>query len=157
MKWHQTAERLNAWIDQETTSNQTIWDIEEFEKTPSMGEAGTSKKSLAEMRKEAEDLKSEASAVLRDLKRQERQLKEELAQLKAGSKAYPKVLEHARSYIQRRLLEETGKAVEVHVMADLLDIRNEEWRNAVEGIFRRQQAGSRGAPGVCGGGLKNIQ
>ena len=27
VKWHQTAERLNAWIDQETTSNQTIWDI----------------------------------------------------------------------------------------------------------------------------------
>ena len=34
VKWRQTAERLNAWIDQETTSNQTIWDIEEFEKTP---------------------------------------------------------------------------------------------------------------------------
>ena len=53
-------------------------------------ELGTSEKvACGEMRKEAEDLKSEASAVLRDLKRQERQLKEELAQLKAGSKAYP--------------------------------------------------------------------
>lgn len=136
VKWRQTAERLNAWIDQETTSNQTIWDIEEFEKNTIDGEKlERLKKSIAEMRKEAEDLKSEAAAVLRDLKRQERQLKEELAQLKAGSKAYPKYLEHARSYIQRRLLEETGKAVEVHVMADLLDIRNEEWRNAVEGYL----------------------
>lgn len=136
VKWRQTAERLNIWADQETTSNQTLWDIEEFEKnTIDEEKLARLKKSIAEMRKEAEDEKSEAAGVLRDLKRQERQLKDELAQLKAGNKAYPKYLENARAYIQRRLLEETGKAVEVHVMADLLDIRNEEWRNAVEGYL----------------------
>uniref|UniRef100_UPI000ADD2659 hypothetical protein n=1 Tax=Clostridium sp. NkU-1 TaxID=1095009 RepID=UPI000ADD2659 len=31
-KWSQTGERLKEWIDEEATSNQTIWDIEEFEK-----------------------------------------------------------------------------------------------------------------------------
>jgi predicted ATPase len=35
-KWSQTGERLKEWIDEEATSNQTIWDIEEFEKIPLM-------------------------------------------------------------------------------------------------------------------------
>ncbi len=135
-KWHQTAERLNLWIDQETTSNQTIWDIEEFEKQ-TIGEERLIrlKKSIAEMRKETEDTKKEAEGVLRDIRRNEKQTREELVQLKAGNKAYPKYIERARSYIQQRLLEETGKAIEVYVLADLMDIRDEEWRNAVEGYL----------------------
>ena len=40
-----------------------------------------------------------------------------------AAKAYPKYLESARSYIQRRLLEKTGKSVDVHVLADLLDVK----------------------------------
>ena len=40
-----------------------------------------------------------------------------------------------RSYIQRRLLEETGKSVDVHVLADLLDVKRDEWRSAVEGYL----------------------
>ena len=135
-RWSQTGERLKEWIDEEATSNQTIWDIEEFEKnTINEEKLNRLKRSIAEMRKETEDAKKEAEGVLRDIRKRERQTNEELAQLKAGSKAYPKYLERARSRIQQRLLEETGKAVEVHVLADLLDIRDETWRNAVEGYL----------------------
>lgn len=135
-KWQQTAKRLNAWADQETTSNQTLWDIEEFEKNTIDGaKLLRLKNSISEMKKETEATKGDASQELRDLKKQERLMKEELSQLKAGNKAYPKYLENARSFIQHRLLEETGKAVEVSVLADLLDIRDEVWRNAVEGYL----------------------
>ncbi|MCA5010799.1 chromosome segregation protein SMC, partial [Clostridioides difficile] len=113
-------------------SNQTIWDIEEFEKnTIDEEKLIRLKKSISEMRKETEEAQKEAEVILRDIRKKERQTSEELAQLKAGNKAYPKYLERARSIIQQRLLEETGKAVEVHVLADLLDIRDETWRNAV--------------------------
>lgn len=135
-KWQQTSNRLNAWTEQETTSNQTLWDIEEFEKnTIDEAKLNRLKRSIAEMRKETEGTKSEAASNIRELKRQEGQMKDELAKLKAGNKAYPKYLDNARSFLQRRLLEETGKAVEVSVLADLLDIRDETWRNAVEGYL----------------------
>ncbi|WP_333650413.1 ATP-binding protein [Lacrimispora sp.] len=135
-RWNQTAEGLKAWIDEETTSNQTIWDIEEFENnTIDEDKLNRLKKSIAELVKETEETRKEAEGVLRDIRKKERQTGEELAQLKAGNKAYPKYLERARSFIQQRLLEETGKAVEVHVLADLLDIQDETWRNAVEGYL----------------------
>ncbi|MEY8355042.1 SbcC/MukB-like Walker B domain-containing protein [Lachnospiraceae bacterium 54-53] len=136
VKWSQTAERLKAWEEEETTSNQTLWDMEEFEKnTVDEEKLNRLKRSLAGMQKESLELKKEAEGALRDIRKRERQTSEELAQLKAGSKAYPKYLERAKSVIRQRLLEETGKAVEVHVLADLLDIRDETWRNAVEGYL----------------------
>ncbi|WP_367567964.1 ATP-binding protein [Lacrimispora sp.] len=136
VRWNQTAEGLKAWTDEETTSNQTIWDIEEFEKNTIDGDKlNRLKKSIAELVKETEETRKEAEGALRDIRKKERQTSEELAQLKAGNKAYPKYLERARSFIQQRLLEETGKAVEVHVLADLLDIKDETWRNAVEGYL----------------------
>lgn len=136
VKWSQTSERLLKWVDEETTSNQTIWDIEAFQKNRVDEETLVRlKRSIAEMQKETEETKKEAEGVLRDIRKKERQTGEELAQLKAGNKAYPKYLERAKSIIQQRLLEDTGKAVEVHVLADLLDIRDETWRNAVEGYL----------------------
>ncbi len=135
-RWNQTAEDLKAWINEETTSNQTIWDIEEFERNTIDGDKlDRLKKSIAEMVKETEETRKEAEGVLREIQKKDRQTQEELVQLKAGNKAYPKYLEHARSFIQQRLLEETGKAVEVYVLADLLDIKDETWRNAVEGYL----------------------
>nr|WP_124065012.1 SbcC/MukB-like Walker B domain-containing protein [Clostridium sp. E02] len=136
VKWNQTAQRLLKWTEEETTSNQTIWDIEEFEKNTINEETLLRLKlSIAEMREEAEETKKEAEGILRQIKKKERLTKEELTQLKAGNKAYPKYLERTRSFLQQRLLEKTGKAVEVHVLADLLDIRDETWRNAVEGYL----------------------
>jgi uncharacterized protein YPO0396 len=136
VKWAQTGERLKEWVDEDVTSNQTIWDIEEFKKnTIDEEKLNRLKKSIAEMRKETEETQKEAEGILRDIRKKERQTSEELDQLKAGNKAYPKYLERARSLIQQRLFEETGKAVEVHVLADLLDIRDETWRNAVEGYL----------------------
>ena len=85
------------------------------------------------MRSDTEEQHQEASSALRELKKQEKQTRDELEKLRSGSKAYPKYLENARSYIQRRLLEETGKSVDVHVLADLLDVKRDEWRSAVEG------------------------
>ena len=42
-------------------------------------------------------------------------------------------MDGARSYLQRGLLEETGKGVVVYILADLLEVKNDQWRNAIEG------------------------
>lgn len=136
MRWQQTAKQLACWKEEDSTSNKTLWDIEEFEQRTIEKETLVRlKKALAEMHQDAEKQKQQALAEIKTLKHAEKQAAEELAQLKAGNKAYPKYIDQARGYLQRRLLEETGRSVEVHVLADLLEIRSEEWRNAAEGYL----------------------
>lgn len=135
-RWQQTTEELRKWTDEDTTSNRTLWDIEEFEqRTIEKDTLLRLKDSLLEMHQDAAKQKQTAVSEVRELKRKEKQAKEELDLLKGGNKAYPKYIEYVRSYLQRRLLEETGRSIDVHVLADLLDIRTEEWRNAAEGYL----------------------
>ena len=134
--WETTAGQLKVWADQDVTSNRTIWDIEEFEEG-TIGEEGLErlKHDLEELKKDVEKQRLEASGVLRDLAKKTRQAQEEYDQLRLGNKAYPKDLEYARSYIQRRLLEENGKSIQVEILADLIDMKSDTWRNAVEGYL----------------------
>ena len=60
---------------------------------------------MVSMRTDTEKQHQETAAAVRELKKQEKQTGDELEKLRSGSKAYPKYLENARSYIQRRLLE----------------------------------------------------
>ena len=93
------------------TSNRTIWDIEAFS-DGSITEEGIVrlKKDIGEMLADVDKQRQEANGILRDLKRREQQAREELEQLKAGNKAYPKELEQARTILQNRLYQETGKS-----------------------------------------------
>ena len=135
-RWQQTATALKRWEEEDITSNQTLWDMEEFEnRTIDLETLERLKKNMVSMRTDTEKQHQEAAAAVRELKKQEKQTRDELEKLRSGSKAYPKYLENARSYIQRRLLEKTGKSVDVHVLADLLDVKRDEWRNAVEGYL----------------------
>lgn len=124
------------WEEEDITSNQTLWDIEEFEqRTISKETMIRLKASLASMEADTEKLRQETAARFNELKRREKQLKEELEKLQAGSKAYPKYLEEAREYLKRRLFEETGKSADVFVLADLLEVKHPEWANAIEGYL----------------------
>ena len=139
-RWQQTTQALKAWEDEDITPNQTLWDMEEFEnRTIDNKTLCRLKESIADLCADTEKQRQEAAAQIRDLKNREKQTKDELEKLRSGNKAYPKYLEHARSYLQRRLLEETGKGVDVHVLADLLDIKKDQWRNAVEGYLGSQK------------------
>lgn len=124
------------WEEEDITSNQTLWDIEEFEqRTISKETMIRLKASLASMEADTEKLRQETAARFNELNRREKQLKEELEKLQAGSKAYPKYLEEAREYLKRRLFEETGKSADVFVLADLLEVKHPEWANAIEGYL----------------------
>lgn len=131
-----TARKLKAWADQDVTYNSTIWAIEEFEKG-TITEGGIEKlqRELKELQDDVREQKQEAKSKLRELNKEKTQAEEELALLKAGDKAYPKEVELARSHLIRRLAQETGKTVRVEVLADLLEISDDRWRNAVEGYL----------------------
>lgn len=135
-RWEQTAGLLKAWENEDSVSNRTLWDIEAFGQGKiTEEELKRLKGDLEEIRKDVAKQQQDAQGELRQLRKKMTQTQEELAQLKAGNKAYPKELEQARTILQNRLYQETGKSVKVEILADLLDIRDEAWRNAVEGYM----------------------
>jgi len=135
-RWEQTAKGLKAWEEEDSVSNRTLWDIEAFEEgSIEEGALKRLRSDLDSLRKDVAKQQQEAQAELRTLRRKKAQAQEELNQLKIGNKAYPRELEEARTILQNRLYQETGKSVTVEILADLLDIRDEQWRNAVEGYM----------------------
>lgn len=130
------SKKLNLWKDKEVTPNQTIWDIEKFEKgTITEGELERLQKSLLEIRDSLETERTDTVTTLNRIKKEEKEIKEELKELKQGKKAYPRELEEARFELRNRLHERVGKLVNVQILADLLDVKDERWHNAVEGYL----------------------
>ncbi len=139
-RWEQTAGRLKAWEEEDSVSNRTLWDIGAFAKgSIAEEELLRLKKDLEEIRKEASRQQQNAQGELREMQKKLEQTREEYQKLKSGNKAYPRELEQARTLLQNALYRETGKSVRVDILADLLDIRDEEWRNAVEGYLGYQK------------------
>ena len=135
-RWEQTAAALKAWEEEDSVSNRVLWDIDEFARGTISGEVlDRLKHGLEEQRKDVARQQQEAQSEIRQLKKSRAQAVEELEQLKIGNKAYPRELDEARTILQNRLYQETGKSVAVEILADLLDIRDEKWRNAVEGYM----------------------
>ena len=135
-RWRQTAERLKEWKDKDVTPNQVLWDIEKFagEKI-SEEELERLTEGLRDIQEELEEHRQETDAKLRRIKKEEREARDELKALKQGKKAYPRELEEARYELRNRLHERFGRFVNVQILADLLDLKNERWQNAVEGYM----------------------
>ena len=136
VRWEQTAEHLKAWTEKDITPNQVIWDIEKFaDGSISEEELVRLQEGLKDLQEELEDQRQEADAELRRIKKEEKEARAELKELKQGKKAYPRELEEARFELRNRLYERCGKFVNVHILADLLDVKDERWHNAVEGYL----------------------
>ena len=136
VRWEQTAEHLKAWTEKDITPNQVIWDIEKFaDRSISEEELVRLQEGLKDLQEELEDQRQEADADLRLIKKEEKEARAELKELKQGKKAYPRELEEARFELRNRLHERCGKFVNVHILADLLDVKDERWHNAVEGYL----------------------
>lgn len=136
VRWEQTAEHLKVWTEKDITPNQVIWDIEKFaDGSISEEELVRLQEGLKDLQEELEDQRQEADADLRRIKKEEKEARAELKELKQGKKAYPRELEEARFELRNRLYERCGKFVNVHILADLLDVKDERWHNAVEGYL----------------------
>lgn len=135
-RWKKTAERLKEWKKADIASNQLIWDVEKFDVgTITKGELLRLQETLNGLHEELEEERRETDSKLRDIKKEEKEAREELRELKQGKKAYPRELEEARYELRNKLRERCGAFVNVQILADLLDIREERWRNAIEGYL----------------------
>ncbi len=135
-KWNALGRKLESWEDVESVSNQALNDIEKFQSGKiTAEEIARLRKSLAEVHAEADGEQREAASESRSLKKEAKLIEGELAELRSGKTSYPKELTFARSEIERQLYESLGKRVQVRILADLLEIRDEKWRNAIEGFL----------------------
>ncbi|MBR6771264.1 MAG: chromosome segregation protein SMC [Lachnospiraceae bacterium] len=145
--WQRYSEALEVWNTVDSVSSQTLWDIEAFQKgTIDQETLLRLKRALLEAKKEVDREYKDFHAQLREIDQKKKALEEELSRLKQGEKVYPRELEELREELQRQLQEKTGRLIPVEILADLLDIRNKEWGNAVEGYLSNQKLGLLVAP-----------
>lgn len=135
-EWDKTAAGLKEWADNDMASNAILWDVEKFCKYEiEKEELETLKRSIQELREEVIEEREGLDSQVKELRKSYKEVNNELAELHKGSKAYPREIVEARQYLYQTLSEKNGKAVKVSVLADLLDIAEERWRNAVEGYM----------------------
>ena len=135
-KWDEAARGLKEWAENDMASNAILWNIDRFTSYEIEEEQLTELKvAIARLMEEVKAEKDDLDSEIRGLRREMKQTREELAELHQGSKVYPKEIVEARQYVYQGLVKRLGKAVRVDILADLIDIKEERWRNAVEGYM----------------------
>jgi len=141
-EWGDLLKRLNRWNETdgvcEYVSNPLCNLLEELEEQNITEELVTAlKKRLKEtyenIKEEVDALKTERRQVEADYREQ----KEILEDLQNDKKHYPKEVNTAKRKLQDALTARYGRTISVEVFADLFDITDEAWRNAIEGRLGR--------------------
>ena len=137
-EWGELLKRLNRWNETdgvcEYVSNPLCNLLEEIEERNITEEnVNGLKKRLKEtyesIKSEVEELKAERRRVEADYQEQ----KEMLEDLQNDKKHYSKEVKVVRRKLQEELSARYGRTISVEVFADLFDITDEAWRNAIEG------------------------
>ena len=76
---------------------------------------------------------------LDDLQQEIAKLSDEIKNLKHGIKAFPPAVVELKSLISQRLTAKYDKAIGPQIFADLLEIKSDRWRNAIEGYLNTQK------------------
>ncbi|XCP86673.1 SbcC/MukB-like Walker B domain-containing protein [Roseburia hominis] len=145
VQWRKTLSGLQRWVDEEIVtdyvSNPTIYKIEEFQKgAVSVSQCARLREALAGTREmirdEIEELREQKQGVQKEYEAKKKRVED----MKHDRKSYGDMgesIRKARKMLRERLAASYGHAVEVQVLADLFDIREEEWKDAVEGRMGR--------------------
>ena len=139
-RWDQTGEKLKKWAEEESATNDIVWNAEKFRNNQISGvEIRALKEAIKDLQEEISAEKKELDNQIREWKKEQKEIKEELFELSEGRKAYPKEVREAKQYLIRLLAIETGRNIKVDILADLLEVKDEKWQNAVEGYLGSQK------------------
>lgn len=140
--WNHLKERLRVWLDAEGISDYVSNPV--YSRIEAFGEQTPDEEEVEKLRKGLQGAYAEITAELEELKTQYRKLdteyqekKECLEDWKSDKKHYKKALKEVRRRLQEELSTRYSQTVPVHVLADLFDVTDEEWRNAIEGRLGR--------------------
>ena len=86
-----------------------------------------------EIENELEDYSEKKRENTKELKEKQRLVDD----MKNNRKSYSENLRSARSSLERKLSDRYGRTIKVQIFADLFDVEDEEWKNAIEGRLGR--------------------
>lgn len=130
------AERIAMWETTGILSDETISLIEQVKSYHADGACfDTLREKISNARKHAEEQVEKLNVQKAQLKKSADEISDKISKLKTGKKAYPKYITEAKDIIGKGLSEKFGKDVVVHIAADLIDVKEPIWTNAVEGYM----------------------
>ncbi len=141
-QWRKVTTGLRRWEEDEAVtdyvSNPMLNKISAFCK-------GKIDQELCEgLRKNIQDTKSAIDELLEEYSGQRRELEREMKELghliedmQNDRKPYPAALREARAALERKLTDRYGRTVKVQILADLFHVKDDVWKNAVEGRMGR--------------------
>ena len=141
-QWRQIVKGLKRWEEEDVVtdyvSNRALQLIQEIR-----GGALT-EKLCKELRTHLDlaldNITNELSELRISIHETEKDIKEKqdaVEDLQNDRKPYPLELKKARQELQRALSDRYGRKIEVHIFADLFDVTDEKWKNAIEGRLGR--------------------
>ena len=140
--WRRIINGLRRWETDETAtdyvSNRALQLIDDFARGEVTEETcGELRNHLkAAMDNISEEL-AETAVSIRETTKELREKEEALEDMNNDRKPYPRELKEARQQLQSALSDRYGRAIHVHILADLFDVTDEKWKNAVEGRLGR--------------------
>lgn len=140
--WRRIINGLRRWETDETVtdyvSNRALQLIDDFARGEVTEETcGELRNHLkAAMDNISEEL-AETAVSIRETTKELREKEEALEDMNNDRKPYPRELKEARQQLQSALSDRYGRTIHVHILADLFDVTDEKWKNAVEGRLGR--------------------
>lgn len=134
--YDKTARGLGAWFESELLEPSIRTGIEHIRDYRTIdGEIARVKEALLELRGELERNRNEISIKNNEIKQKISYLSNQMMILKNGQKAYPHYLLEAKDYITQKLEQSYEVPIRVDILADVIEVKNEQWLNAVEGYM----------------------
>ncbi len=94
---------------------------------------------LEDFKKEASHIEHSLAKIYQDLYKKTADLQSEINNLKKGIKPYDRKLSELRQIISKELTEKYGRTINVYILADLLEIKKNQWRNAIEAYLYKEK------------------
>ena len=141
-QWRNIVQGLRRWEEAEFITdyvdNRALQIIQDFRKGEITKEAcGELKKHLNSALESISEELFELRGRMQESEKTLKEKKEALEDLQNDKKPYPAELKKARQELQSALSDRYGRKIDVHIFADLFDITDEKWKNAIEGRLGR--------------------
>lgn len=135
-KYDRLASKLRAWIQTELLEQDTVKAMEAFEGYHSEAFAMESIRDNIKVVKEAlEEERRELDKQIHILREQIKGTKLEIEGLKNGHKNYSYTLLEVKEKLSNQLTQYYGEPIQVEVLADVIDVEDDAWLNAIEGYM----------------------
>lgn len=141
-QWRKVTTGLKKWEEDEVitdyVSNPMLNKISDF-CTGKLDEdlCESLKKSIQDAMSNIDDMLEEYNEQRRELEKELKELRRLVDDMQNDRKPYSAVLREARSVLERKLTDSYGRTIKVNIFADLFNVEDAEWKNAVEGRMGR--------------------